>query len=72
MEDIRPSENAEALEVASLLGKIADNPYQYEVHVAYIAVLRKGGATDDLHQARLFFHSCFPFSEGISSIPEGC
>jgi hypothetical protein len=57
-------DNLDAVHVASLLGKVADDPYQYETHVAYIALLRKIGATDDLLQARQFFHSIFPFSEG--------
>jgi len=58
-------DNPDIIESANLLDKIAENPYEYENHVAYISLLRKIGATDDLRQAREIFHSFFPFSEGI-------
>jgi hypothetical protein len=66
MEDIAsPENNQEMVEAVKLLEKIAENPYEYETHTAYIAILRNAGATDDLRQAREVFHSFFPFSEGI-------
>jgi hypothetical protein len=65
MDDVvSPDDNLEMAEAAKLLEKIAENPYEYETHTAYIALLRQAGATDDLRQAREVFHSFFPFSEG--------
>jgi hypothetical protein len=69
MEDVSAENTPEMMEAANLLEKIADNPYEYENHLAYITLLRKLGATEDLHQARQVFHSLYPFSEGISSAP---
>jgi hypothetical protein len=65
MDDNAPADNPDTIEVGALLGKIADDPYQYETQVACISLLRKIGAGDDLREARQFFHSIFPFSEGI-------
>lgn len=65
MEDLSSYESPETLELASLLEKIAGNPYEYDNHVAYITLLRKTGDAEDLHQAREVFHSLYPFSEGI-------
>jgi hypothetical protein len=65
MDDDAAADNPDMTEVVALLGKIADDPYQYETHVAYISLLRKIGASDDLREARQFFHSIFPFSEGM-------
>lgn len=66
MEDVvSTDDNQEMAEAAKLLEKIAENPYEYETHTAFIALLRQAGATEDLRQAREVFHSFFPFSEGI-------
>lgn len=65
MDNDAATDNPDMTEVVALLGKIADDPYQYETHVAYISLLRKIGAGDDLREARQFFHSIFPFSEGM-------
>lgn len=67
MADVSSNESPDILEAASLLEKIAENPYEYDNHVAYIALLRKIGDTEDLHQAREVFHSLYPFSEGMLS-----
>lgn len=64
MEDMSSNENPEILELATLLEKLAENPYDYENHVAYINSLRKIGDAQDLRQAREIFHSLYPFSEG--------
>lgn len=71
MDDDAAVDNPDMIEVVALLGKIADDPYQYETHVAYISLLRKIGAGDDLREARQFFHSIFPFSEG-AFLPFNC
>lgn len=65
MEDSPSNDNPEILELANLLEKIAENPYEYDNHVAYINLLGKGGDAEDLRQAREVFHSLYPFSEGI-------
>jgi hypothetical protein len=65
MEDSPSNDNPEILELANLLEKIAENPYEYDNHVAYINLLGKGGDAADLRQAREVFHSLYPFSEGI-------
>lgn len=64
MDDVSSNDDLETVELASLLEKIAENPYEYDNHIAYIALLRKAGATEDLRQARELFHSLYPFSEG--------
>ena len=70
-EVVSPGEEApEAVEAVSLLEKIAANPYDYDSHVAYITLLRKLGIGEDLRQAREFFHSFFPLSEGM--LPTCC
>ena len=43
MEDSPSNDSPEILELANLLEKIADNPYEYDNHVAYINLLRKVG-----------------------------
>ena len=65
MNDRPSNDNPEMLELANLLEKIAENPYEYDNHVAYINLLRKVGDAEDLRQAREVFHSLYPFSEGI-------
>ena len=62
------SDDADVSEITTLLERIAENPYDYDGHVAYITLLRKMGATDDLRQAREVFHSFFPFSEGLGAL----
>jgi hypothetical protein len=64
MEGVSSNESPEILELATLLEKIAENPYEYDNHVAYINLLRKIGDAEDLRQAREIFHSLYPFSEG--------
>jgi hypothetical protein len=64
MEGVSSNESPEILELAILLEKIAENPYEYDNHVAYINLLRKIGDAEDLRQAREIFHSLYPFSEG--------
>jgi len=59
------SEIAKDAEVAGLLEKLAANPYDYESHVAYVTLLRGLGNAGDLHEARKFFYSYFPLSEGM-------
>lgn len=57
-------EDSDANEIATLLEKIADNPYEYDAHVAYIALLRTLEDREEVRSARETFHSVFPFSEG--------
>ena len=59
-------EDSDAAKIATLLEKIADNPYEYDSHVAYIAFLRTLEDRDEVRSAREVFHSIFPFSEGDS------
>ena len=66
MEDSPSNDNPRMLELATLLEKIAENPYEYDNHIAYINLLRKVGDPEDIRQAREVFHSLYPFSEGIS------
>ena len=66
MEDIHSEDNPDVVEAAGLLEKIADNPYDYNSHFSYINLLTKLGATQDLRQARLVFHSFYPLSEGVN------
>ena len=65
MEDVTSNANPDLNELAQLLEKIAQNPYDYETHVAYVSLLRRMGETSDLRQAREVFHEFFPLSEGI-------
>ena len=65
MEDVTSNDNPDLNELAQLLEKIAQNPYDYETHVAYVSLLRRMGETSDLRQAREVFHEFFPLSEGI-------
>jgi len=67
MEDVASTDNPELVEAAQLLEKIAQNPYDYDTHVAYISLLRKLGEVSDLRQAREVFHEFFPLSEGIEN-----
>jgi hypothetical protein len=64
MEDIEMGEDSDANKIATLLEKIADNPYEYDSHVAYIAFLRTLEDREEVRSAREMFHSVFPFSEG--------
>ena len=68
MEEGPSNDNLEMLELANLLEKIAENPYEYDTHVVYINLLRDIGDTEYLRQAREVFHSLYPFSEGIPSL----
>ena len=67
MEGVSSNESPEILELATLLEKIAENPYEYDNHVTYINLLRKIGDAEDLRQAREIFHSLYPFSEGTTA-----
>jgi len=73
MEDIIQEEEIELSEpvdndvddkTLQLLEKAAENPYDYDNHIAYITLLRQDGQMEELRQAREIFHSLFPFSEG--------
>lgn len=64
MEEMAVENSPDIVESMNLLEKIAEDPYGYENHIAYISLLRKIGARDELRQAREVFHSFFPFSEG--------
>jgi hypothetical protein len=64
MEDTEMGEDSDANKIATLLEKIADNPYEYDSHVAYIAFLRTLEDKEEVRSAREIFHSVFPFSEG--------
>jgi hypothetical protein len=64
MEDIEMGEDSDVNKIATLLEKIADNPYEYDSHVAYIALLRTLEDKEEVRSARAMFHSVFPFSEG--------
>lgn len=66
MGDVSPSVNERLDEAASLLEKIAENPYEYDAHVQYITKLRQVGPTaaEELRQGRQLLHSFFPLSEG--------
>lgn len=65
MEDIIPGEDWDTNRIATLLEKIAENPYDYDSHIAYVSLLRKFEDTEELRSAREVFHSIFPFSEGF-------
>ena len=64
MEDVISGEDSEISTIAVLLGKIAENPYDYDSHVAYIRLLRNRGEREELRSAHEVFHAIFPFSEG--------
>ena len=64
MEEMAVENSPDIVESMNLLEKIAEDPYGYENHIAYICLLRKIEARDELRQAREVFHSFFPFSEG--------
>jgi len=64
MEDVISGEDSETTAIAILLEKIAEDPYDYDSHVAYIRLLRNLKAREELRSAREVFHSIFPFSEG--------
>jgi len=67
MEEVSLGESPENVGSSEALEKVAENPYDYDAHAAYIAHLRSsGGASEDIQQAREIFHSFFPFSEGCS------
>ena len=79
MEDVISGEDSETAAIARLLESIAENPYDYDSHVAYIRLLRNLGARDELGSAREVFHSIFPFSEGsflcvcwLTPLPQNC
>jgi hypothetical protein len=70
MDDGSPNVNEGLDEAASLLGKIAENPYEYDAHIQYITKLRQVGpaAAEELRQGRQLLHSFFPLSEGGSQL----
>lgn len=65
MEDVASNDTPELVKSAQLLEKIAQNPYDYDTHVAYISLLRGLGVGSELRQAREVFNEFFPLSEGI-------
>ena len=65
MEEVSSNGNPGLEEAATLLEKIAENPYEYDAHIQYITKLRELRATEELRQGRQLLHSFFPLSEGI-------
>jgi hypothetical protein len=69
MEDGTSNESTGLEESSALLKKIAQNPYDYDTHVAYVTLLRTSGPLgSDLRQAWEVFHEFFPLSEGTRSV----
>ncbi|XP_077995883.1 spliceosome associated factor 3, U4/U6 recycling protein-like [Glandiceps talaboti] len=51
--------------IAELETRVSASPYQYELHVQLINLLRKEGELEKLHQARERMHQLFPLSEEL-------
>ncbi|XP_070573008.1 squamous cell carcinoma antigen recognized by T-cells 3-like [Ptychodera flava] len=51
--------------ITALEGQVSANPFQYDLHVQLIKLLRKEGELDRLRQARERMHQLFPMNEDL-------